>query len=647
MSTNSETRRWPPTTPAGWLSLVLALILGLLLLAVIAAGVYARLHAGRIYPGVHLAGTELGGLTQAEAADRLARMPLVDGSILLRDPEDERSWEIPSEELGFRVDPDLLAEQALALGRDAEGPLGRLIEPLRLRRSGYDLAQWIAFEPERARARLEVLASEVVVPPENARLERQDGQLAAIESEPGRVLDVDATLQSLAGLAARPITDSLDIAVGYTAARIFDLSNVSQAYELITSGPIELVWREGQSFDVPLEQLEAWTRIERVDTGQGDRVPSIIIDRDGMREWLAPLADQIDHPPRDARYAIDPATGRFALLDGGEEGSRFDLEGSVDRLIRAAYTQQRVGELAVERIPQQVGGDLLRELNTNMEEIGRVATEITGSPTGRMQNLLVAAERLDGLTLAPGQEVGFLSALGEVSEAEGYNMFQLLGGAPGPVPSPSPSPTAGGPEPTEETVPAEDDGDVAEAATAAPSPTPFQIEPSAGGLAGGITQVASTIYRAAFWAGLPILERHAPPVRIGWLEPPIGMDATVFPGRYDLRFANDTEGYLVFDLELDAERGLLVSRLYGRADQQRRVEMIGPTVRDVQPAARPTTLREPGLPSGQSQQIGWAREGAAVLIERRVWVDGQARPPELFASRYAPAGDLVVIGTGP
>ena len=618
------------------LALSLAGIAGLALAGLLALQLYARWHAGQVLPGVHLAGQALGGLSEAEASARLAGLPLLDGDLELRDPEDGRSWTIDSAELGLRADPALLAEQAMRVGRDPEaGPLQRLFEPLRVRRSGFDLATLIGFDADQARARLEALAPELNVAPRNARIERQDGRPLSVPSTTGRVLDVEGSLAALSDLAARPITDTLDLALGFTAARIFDVGNVAEAYALITSGPLDIYWREGQTYAISVDQLEAWASIEDLPGPEGDAVPSIIVDRDAIRAWVAPLAAEIDHPPADARYGIDPANGRLTVLDGGRAGTRLDLEGSVDRVIEAAYTEQRVAELAVELEPRRVSDQLERELNTRLEEVQHLSTSFAGSPTGRLQNLLVAVERLDGLTLAPGQEASFLAHLGEVSASGGFDLLQLMGGAPG---ASAALPGALAPAPTA----AVEGGPAATAA--APGPTPGTAP---AGLTGGIAQVATTFFRAAFWLGLPITERHAPPLRIGWLEPPIGLDATVFPGQRDLRFVNDTPDYLVFDLGIDVERGLLSCVVYGRPVEQRSVELIGPSVEAVTPAARPASLRQPLLALGLSQQVGWAREGARVRIERRVSVDGAVRPNDRFDSLYAPAGDLVIIGTGP
>jgi vancomycin resistance protein YoaR len=630
---------WTPSRVALWLALALAAALALLWLFPAA---YARTYADRIYPGVTLVGQPLGGLNEAEATEKIAEMPAFGGPIVLRDPEDGRSWPLDPAELGLAasLDPASLARQALCFGRDeyCERRAG-LFVPLRVRRVGYDLVGLIDFPEVKAREALESLAPEVEVPPQNARIEEEDGRRVSLPARPGRVLDVEASLANLSAWTTAPVTDTIDLALGYTAARVTQVGNVTDAYNLILSAPLELYWREGQRFELSVEQLGEWTRLEDIPNDEGDRIPSIIIDRGAIREWLAPLSSTIDHPGSDARFVIDPASGLFTISSEGNATTRLDVDASIDRIIEAAYTEQRVGELAVDLRPTPVRTDALRELNATAQELRRFSVGFAGSPAGRLRNLLALTTALDGLTLAPGQEFSFLDQVGPISEEAGFDMLQLLGGFRGAESgsgSAAAEPAAGAPD----TPPSQSD----EAAAPATSPPP--APPIEAGLTGGVAQMATLFFRSAFWLGLPITERHAPPLRIGWLEPPIGLDASVFPGENDLRFVNDSEGFLIFDLELDSDRSVLTLVVFGRPSLDRSVEMIGPSVRDIEPAGRPASLRDDRLPARESAQIGWAREGATVAVERRVQADGVERPIDRFASRYAPAGDLIVIGTG-
>jgi vancomycin resistance protein YoaR len=164
-------------------------------------------------------------------------------------------------------------------------------------------------------------------------------------------------------------------------------------------------------------------------------------------------------------------------------------------------------------------------------------------------------------------------------------------------------------------------------------------------LDGGVAEAATAVFRAAIWGGLGLLERHPLPFRLGWLEPPVGLDATVSPAdEVDLQFVNDTGGYLVISAEVLPERGALQVAILGTAPPERRVALDGPRVTGLQPAAGAGTLSLAGLPPGTRVQAGWAREGAqAQLLRVVVDPDGNVRYRDPLSATYRPAGDVFVV----
>ena len=84
---------------------------------------------------------------------------------------------------------------------------------------------------------------------------------------------------------------------------------------------------------------------------------------------------------------------------------------------------------------------------------------------------------------------------------------------------------------------------------------------------GGLCQVSSTLYMAANYAGLQILERHPHYAVLPYIKP--GFDATVWFGEngwgaLDMRFKNTTDGYIVIREWVD-EKGLLNAQILGRS----------------------------------------------------------------------------------
>jgi vancomycin resistance protein YoaR len=99
---------------------------------------------------------------------------------------------------------------------------------------------------------------------------------------------------------------------------------------------------------------------------------------------------------------------------------------------------------------------------------------------------------------------------------------------------------------------------------------------------GGLCQVTSTLYMAANYAGLEILERHPHATQLPYIRP--GMDATVWfgdkngDGALDMKFKNDTDSYLLLR-EWVADDGYIYAEIWGQ-----------PTGREVEMDSEPTYL---------------------------------------------------------
>jgi vancomycin resistance protein YoaR len=92
---------------------------------------------------------------------------------------------------------------------------------------------------------------------------------------------------------------------------------------------------------------------------------------------------------------------------------------------------------------------------------------------------------------------------------------------------------------------------------------------------GGLCQVSSTLYMAANYAGLEIVERNPHYAELPYIRP--GFDATVWFGEngwgaLDMRFRNNTDGDILIR-EFVNEDGFLVAEIYGEEPTGRTVSM--------------------------------------------------------------------------
>jgi vancomycin resistance protein YoaR len=581
------------------------LLAGLAALVVIPV-VYGLSYSGRVYPGVSAGGVDLGGLTPEEAAAASADALAHDDPVTLVDPgdpanaDDDRSWTYARGDLGLGLDGLAAADAAYLAGREETNPVAAWMAPLLLRVRGLDVVPLVPMDEDTMRAALAEFAPEVDVAPRDANLELDEGELVDAPALPGRQLDIEGTLARLTELPREPGPLTVEIATSGTAPRLGDMQSVSAAYRKIVSGPVLLTFRPDFEHVVELELLESWVSLQDLPNAAGAPIPSIVFDEAAMRAYVEPLAAQLDRPAREARFEYDLNTGTVSLRKRSETGYEVDPAGTAKAIIAAAYTGPRVAEVAMHVTLPSVTSRTIDYGSEGYTELGSAATRIAGAPEGRVHNILVAADRLNGLVVRPGEEFSFNEALGPVTEAEGYKMAHIAA-----------VPAAG----------------------------------SSRGLGGGIGQVATTAFRAAFWGGFPITERRAPMHRVGWVEPPVGLDAAAGTPESDLRFVNDTRGYLVLSAEIDPTRGAMVWKIYGKP-REREVEVVGPDVTNLTPAGGLIEVRDPRLDPGTRVQIGWAREGADATVIRTVTEEGVEVISDAFVSHYEPASDVVVEGTG-
>ncbi|MGQ9754134.1 MAG: VanW family protein [Thermaceae bacterium] len=228
------------------------------------------------------------------------------------------------------------------------------------------------------------------------------------------------------------------------------------------------------------------------------------------------------------------------------------------------------------------------------EHLATGETDFRGSHPNRVYNIRLASSRLDGLLIPPGP-FSFNQAVGEVSKEAGYKEAYVIVG-----------------DRTEQ------------------------------GIGGGICQVSTTLFRAAYLAGLPILERYPHSYLIRYYTPP-GLDASVFQPYRDFRFQNDTPGHLYLQASLQDTR--LRIHLFGTED--RRVRLEGPEILDRKPPLPERRILDPSLPPGTVQQVDFAAEGMTVLWKRTVfYADGRQRTDTL-RSTYQPWGAVFLVGPNP
>jgi vancomycin resistance protein YoaR len=165
--------------------------------------------------------------------------------------------------------------------------------------------------------------------------------------------------------------------------------------------------------------------------------------------------------------------------------------------------------------------------------------------------------------------------------------------------------------------------------------------------AGGICQVATTIFHAAFWAGFSIVERQG---HLYWIprygQPPRGMkglDATVDDPWVDFKFRNTSPDWLL--VEAGTSGTTLRFALRGtKPDWEVKVEP--PVIWGIVKAARETVRQEdPSMPAGRELAIESAEDGFSSRVRRTVVRGDEVLDTTEITSFYRPSRNVLLVGT--
>jgi vancomycin resistance protein YoaR len=171
---------------------------------------------------------------------------------------------------------------------------------------------------------------------------------------------------------------------------------------------------------------------------------------------------------------------------------------------------------------------------------------------------------------------------------------------------------------------------------------------------GGVCQVSTTVFQAAFWAGLSIEERWSHPYWIQtYGQPPSGMqglDAMINvdddPGlTLDLKFRNTTDNWIAVVVKADGQN---VSTEIRGTNPGWQVKVDDSVVSNVvQPDPEPIYTDSPEIPAGEERQVETAQQGFDATVRRQVLdKDGALVDEYTYTSTYVPALNRFLRGVG-
>ena len=165
-------------------------------------------------------------------------------------------------------------------------------------------------------------------------------------------------------------------------------------------------------------------------------------------------------------------------------------------------------------------------------------------------------------------------------------------------------------------------------------------------IGGGLCQVSTTLYCAAFHAGLGIVERRPHSFSINFYENIVGFDATVYAPTTDFRFRNDMAGQVYIIGTTNVDKATATFSLYGFPDG-RTTEMVGPKVKNEVKQGIANWQFDSSLAKGEIRHFVHGRPGFEVEMQRIIRdASGKVVRTDNLPSKYKPWEDFFLYGTG-
>jgi vancomycin resistance protein YoaR len=563
-------------------TLVTALLVAVLVALV---GLAFAGSAARLAEGVRIAGVDVGGMTQAEArsllesrAERVARIPVVFTA------GDDR-FPIKASTLGVRADWSAALASAMHES-EGFGPV-RGYRRLHARFFGAEISPPVQAYSAALEYKLGRLAGEIDRSHVEAKLVRHGLSIAVVPGQSGRHLERDAAadtiVRSLAQLR-RGTPVALPITLDPADVTPANLTPAARQARLAISAPVRL------EYDGTRWKLPRWRIAELLSLPENGST-RIAIAGPRADTWFAKLRKTVERPPADATFEV--TAGGIRVVPA-KEGLGVDVAGTAKALLAAATSATaRTAPLAVETTRPERSTAAANAMGIT-GIVGSYSTTYGGIPS-RLHNVALVAQLIDGTLIAPGKTFSFNQTTGERTAEKGFQEAPVI-----------------------------INGELQN------------------GLGGGICQVSTTVFNAAYEGGLQIDQRTNHALYISHY--PLGRDATVNYPDLDLEFTNDTDKWLLLRTFVGA--GSLTVNLYG-TPQDRRVETVAAPLEVVRPPGV-KRIPDPTLEVGTSEVESYGQPARSTSVRRIVYGPGdKVLHEDTWYSSYQSEPKLVHVGTKP
>jgi len=534
--------------------------------------------------GTKIAGVDVGGLSTTAATELLQQRADEVSAVPIAFTAGQKHWLLSAKKLELKVDWGAAVQAARQRG-DGFGPVQGL-RRLGVRIFGAEVTPPTRVYVPALNYYVDRIERSLGAEPKNAAIALRGLHPAIVPAQDAMTLDrtaaEDVLVRALSGFE-RGQKVALPVAVRPAKVQAIQLQRALAQTRLAVSAPVHLelgkrAWR-----------LPRW-RVAQLLRLPADGSRKLAVGGAAATTYFEKLGKRVAQKPVDAGFAVHTNGGVTITPD--KAGRELDVRAAAAAVLAAALsrTDRTAALTIVSAAPERTTADAQA---MGVHKVVSSYETIYGGDANRIHNVQLVAHLVDGALIAPGKEFSFNATTGERSAEKGF--------------------------------------------LEAPVIVNGELQT---GLGGGVCQVSTTVFNAAFEAGLPITERTNHALYISHY--PQGRDATVNYPDVDLKFVNDTGHWLL--LRTFVGSSSLVVNLYGTPTGRRVESETGPL--NVTGPVPVKHVSDPSLPKGQQVVQEYGQPPRSTSATRTVYApNGKVRSRTTWYSSYRGETQTVLVGT--